>query len=151
MTLTSDPNHPGINKPLAPNDQNQAYLVLSEEERAKGFVRPVRDRYVHVGREVCGKTHNHYERDRSGRLWVCTGSKGHEGPCYTWKAVTDPVARVAEATNLLGCGTTTTMPDAIAETYARDPNFYGTTWCCECKAHMPVSEFRWFDGSILGS
>lgn len=27
------------------------YLVLSEEERAKGYVRPVRDKYVH---EKCG-------------------------------------------------------------------------------------------------
>ena len=25
----------------------KAYVVLSDEERAKGFVRPVRDRYVH--------------------------------------------------------------------------------------------------------
>lgn len=31
-----------------PRPQNDVYLVLSEEERAKGFVRPYRDRYVHV-------------------------------------------------------------------------------------------------------
>ena len=31
--------------------QNGAYLVLSEEERAKGFVRPYRDTYVHLS---CG-------------------------------------------------------------------------------------------------
>lgn len=33
--------------------QQKAYVVLSAEERAKGFVRPVRDSYVH---EKCGST-----------------------------------------------------------------------------------------------
>lgn len=33
--------------------QQKAYVVLSAEERAKGFVRPVRDAYVH---EKCGST-----------------------------------------------------------------------------------------------
>lgn len=33
--------------------QQKAYVVLSAEERAKGFVRPVRDSYVH---EKCGTT-----------------------------------------------------------------------------------------------
>lgn len=152
MTITSDRNHPGINKPRAPGDQNEAYLVLSEEERAKGFIRPVRDRYIHVGKEVCGKTRNNDERDRNGKLWVCTGAKGHEGPCFTWKAVSDAVARKTQSTHLLGCGTTTTMPQAIAETYARDNTFYGKTWCCGCNDHLPVGEFCWFDdGSVLGS
>lgn len=32
--------------------QQKAYVVLSEEERAKGFVRPVRDAYVH---DKCGQ------------------------------------------------------------------------------------------------
>lgn len=31
----------------------KAYVVLSDEERAKGFVRPVRDSYVH---DACGVT-----------------------------------------------------------------------------------------------
>jgi len=31
--------------------QQKAYVVLSEEERAKGFVRPVREKYVH---QKCG-------------------------------------------------------------------------------------------------
>ncbi len=30
-----------------PREQSDVYLVLSEEERAKGFVRPVRRSYVH--------------------------------------------------------------------------------------------------------
>lgn len=47
--LTTDRSDPG----LAPTEsgQQEAYLVLSPEERAKGLVRPVRMTYRH---EVCG-------------------------------------------------------------------------------------------------
>lgn len=33
---------------LKPNGQQQGYVVLAEEERAKGFVRPVRYSYKHI-------------------------------------------------------------------------------------------------------
>jgi hypothetical protein len=33
---------------LKPNGQQQDYVVLAEEERAKGFVRPVRRSYKHL-------------------------------------------------------------------------------------------------------
>lgn len=75
----------------------QGYVVLSDEERAKGFVRPVRDAYRH---------------DK--------------------------------------CGGVTTMHRTLAETYARDPQFYGGTFCATCRAHFPVGprgEFVWNDGS----
>lgn len=36
---------------IQPNGQQKAYIVLSEEERAKGFIRPVRRSYMH---EKCG-------------------------------------------------------------------------------------------------
>jgi hypothetical protein len=51
--LTSDPADPrlGHGADEAPVPQNEAYLVLSDEERAKGFVRPVRRSYWHV---TCG-------------------------------------------------------------------------------------------------
>ncbi len=65
----------------------RGYVVLSDEERAKGFVRAVRRSYVHEK-----------------------------------------------------CGTTTTMGRQIAETYARDPKFYGSTYCTGCNAHFPVGE-----------
>lgn len=68
----------------------KGYVVLTEEERAKGFVRPLRFVYVH-------KT----------------------------------------------CGTETRMHRAIAETYARDPSFYGGTFCAACRAHFPLSQFVW--------
>ena len=50
------------------------------------------------------------------------------------------------------CGSVTTMGNAIAETYARDPSYYTATMCCACKEHFPVAEFTWVsDGSIVGS
>ena len=76
----------------------KGYVVLSDEERAKGFTRPYRDSYRHTV-----------------------------------------------------CGTVTTMHRSIAETYARDPNFYSGTFCSGCRAHFPLCEFVWPDGSTLGS
>lgn len=73
--------------------QQKGYVVLSAEERAKGFVRPVRRSYVH---------------DK--------------------------------------CGTVTTMGQSLAETYARQPSFYGGTFCVGCRGHFPVGadgEFLW--------
>lgn len=48
------------------------------------------------------------------------------------------------------CGTITKMASAIAETYARDPKFYGATYCCGCHKHLPLFEFAWVeaDGTI---
>lgn len=99
--LTSDPNDPrlghGVDKEPIP--QHDVYLVLSEEERAKGFVRPLRRAYVHST-----------------------------------------------------CGTLTTMGLALCETYARNPSFYGATYCVGCQMHLPISEFTWDeDGEVVGS
>lgn len=47
---TDDRNDPALKRIDAKGMQDK-YLVLSEEERAKGFVRPVRRSYVH---ETCG-------------------------------------------------------------------------------------------------
>jgi hypothetical protein len=32
------------------------------------------------------------------------------------------------------------MGQALAETYARQPDFYSATFCCACGAHFPVGE-----------
>lgn len=51
-----------------------------------------------------------------------------------------------------GCGTVTTMGRALSETYARDPAFYGATFCVRCNRHLPVAEFVWSaDGQEVGS
>ena len=100
--ITTDPNDPRLTHYAGPETtapQSEVYLVLSEEERQKGFVRLVRQSYIH-------KT----------------------------------------------CGSKTTMGLDLSETYARNPQFYGATYCCTCSAHFPVSEFVW-DGTneIVGS
>ncbi len=78
------------------------YVALCPQERAKGFVVPVRRSYKH-----------------------------------------------------LKCGSVTTMAQALAETYARDPYFYSGTFCCNCRAHYPVGEdgeFVWTDdGTKVGA
>lgn len=53
MALTSDPQDPRLSHGVdeEPTGQAPAYLVLSEAERAKGFVRPLRQSYRHI---VCG-------------------------------------------------------------------------------------------------
>lgn len=48
------------------------------------------------------------------------------------------------------CGAVTTMGLALCETYARQPGFYGATYCCRCRMHRPVGsdgEFTWVDDS----
>jgi hypothetical protein len=102
MGTTDDPNDPrlshGVDEPGSKPGMADAYLVLSEEERAAGFVRPVRRLYMH-----------------------------------------------------LTCGTLTMMGVAIAETFARRPDFYGATYCCKCQNHRPVGEngeFVW-DGTNI--
>lgn len=101
--ITTDPSDPRLTRGVddKPVPQAQAYIVLSEEERARGFVRPVRRTYVHEK-----------------------------------------------------CGAATTMGRELAETYARDPSFYGATYCVCCQMHRPVGErgeFVWEDGSKVGT
>jgi hypothetical protein len=99
ITDSRDP----ILKQTRPDGQQEGYIVLSAEERAKGFVRPVRDSYIH-----------------------------------------------------LKCGSLTRMGYTIAETYARNPKFYGGTFCVKCSKHFPLKDeqgnwaFKWDDNSGQG-
>lgn len=55
--LVTDPDDPRLTHGIddEPTPQAEAYLVLSEAERAKGFVRPVRRSYIHTGGDApCG-------------------------------------------------------------------------------------------------
>jgi hypothetical protein len=99
VSLTADPEDPrlGHGTDTTPGPQNDVYLVLSEEERKKGFTRPLYRSYVHHDPE---------------------------------------------------CGAVTTMGLALCETFARDPSFYGSTYCSGCLMHRPVGaegEFTWLD------
>jgi len=152
MSLTTDPNDPrlGHGSDDKPVPQNAAYLVLSEEERAKGFVRPVRNAYLHVGiacprfplRDLTAE-----EAERHGPGYVkFEAYPESESPCVgrAWtQAQLDAVGK--------GCGAETTMGRALAETYARDPYFYGATYCVGCRKHRPVGaqgEFVWSHTSV---
>lgn len=93
----STPHGPTPTEKTLPDGQKADHWVMPSEQRALGFVRPVRRSYVH------------------GR-----------------------------------CGVVTSMPLAIAETYARQPNYYGSTFCCGCGGYFPVGvngDFVWDDGS----
>ncbi len=109
MGVTSDRNDPRLTHGVdsgEPREQAAMYLVLSDDERASGFVRPVRLSYIH-----------------------------------------------------LVCGSVTRMGLAIAETYARQPSFYGATYCMLCQQHCRVGadgEFLWIEndgteGSKVGT
>lgn len=50
-TMTDGSPVTGDHRELKDNGQQKGYVVLSEEERAKGFVRPVRQTYIH---KKCG-------------------------------------------------------------------------------------------------
>ncbi len=99
--ITENRNDPDLNN-IKDNGQQEKYLVLSEDEREKGYVRPVRTSYIHKK-----------------------------------------------------CGGLTTMNQKIAETYARDPSFYGATFCAVCGSHFDLlkdreRQFLWDDGSGQG-
>lgn len=141
-TLTDGSPVTPDHRELRPDGQQKGYVVLSEEERAKGFVRPVRKSYVHVGKQpkfpLRDLTPEEQERHAG-----CNYSKYEEYP-----ESESPLSGKfwTEAQLKSGCGSVTTMGQSIAETYARDPKFYGATFCCVCGSHFPVDEFVW-DGT----
>ncbi|MDA8260243.1 MAG: hypothetical protein M0Z99_32195 [Betaproteobacteria bacterium] len=156
MSLTDDPSDPRIKRgppDEAPVPMHDTYLVLSPEERAKGFVRPVRRSYKHVGSpgpEYPLRDLTDEEKDRHN------GGTGDEGYIKYEKypdSMSPRVGRFWTRAQLegagKGCGTVTTMGQALAETYAREPGFYGSTYCCGCMMHRRVGvdgEFVW-DGT----
>lgn len=135
--------------------QHKGYVVLCPDERAKGFVRPYRDAYKHVGRSICGKLiHTDPDKRLGGQRPVCDQANGHDGPCdSSYRVVSQPDHAAIERSHRIGgCGSVTTMGRALSETYARDPKFYGATFCCTCNRHLPVAEFVWTaDGMQVGS
>ena len=161
MSLTTNRNDPGVNKPKGEGQQNEAYLILSEEEIAKGFVRPVRNRYIHVGKSLqyykgIHRMLTEEEKAECDKPYVAvmTVLEKEDGSFLGGAYVTQAEIDKWKANERVGgCGCKTIMAREIAETYARNPNFYGSTWCMCCKKHIDVNEFVWDDGSneIVGS
>jgi len=99
MSLTTDKNNSNLGHGIddKPVQQNSVYLVLSEEEISKGYIKPFRTSYKH-----------------------------------------------------LTCDSVTTMGEKLSATYATDPWFYGSTYCCNCSMHRPLKEFVWMpDGESM--
>lgn len=44
------------------------------------------------------------------------------------------------------CGGSTTMKGELPESVARDPSYYGKTFCKTCEEYVPVEEVHWEDG-----
>lgn len=130
------------------NGQQKDYVVLTAEERAKGFVEPVRRSYVHVGPP--GPQHELRDlTDEERARYSDAGYVKYE----TYPTGGTVLGRLWTQSDLdkvgKGCGTLTTMSQALAETYARCPDFYSGTFCCGCGTHLPVGEvgeFVW-DGT----
>ena len=126
----------------------QDYIVLCPVERAKGFIRPYRDRYRHVGerpkyplRDLTEKEKVDY--DKYGYVKFETYPESES-------SVTGRFWTGAQLKS--GCGTVTTMGKALSETWRVNPQFYGATFCCGCSTHFPVAQFVWEeDGTVLGS
>jgi len=101
--MTTDRNDPRLNI-IRYDGQQETHIVLSEEERSKGFIRPIRLGYKH-----------------------------------------------------LLCNSETTIGRSIAETYAREPTFYGSTFCVNCGDYFSLRlednepAFLWdCDGTPVG-
>lgn len=151
MPITTDPNDPRLHE-AGPDGQNLAYIVLPDEERAKGFVRPYRDAYKHVGvrpdpknntRPLTDEEKNQHAERGYVLYEICPAGSSVVGRFWT------------EAQLNSGCGTVTTMGRALAETYARSPGYYGSTFCSGCGKHFRVGdggEFVWHpDGQRVGT
>lgn len=145
MGLTTNPDDPRL-RVTESSGQHQVYLVLSDEERAQGFVRPVRRSYRHVGipgpinplRELTEDEHTRYDRYNYVRFEQYSEAESSVVGRYWTQAQLDTIGK--------GCGGVTTMGQVIAETYARNPHFYGATFCVRCGKHLPVGaqgEFVW--------
>ena len=137
-----------LNQPEDHTGQYQNYIVLTEEERTKGFVRPLRRAYIHKGirpeyplRDLTEEEHKRYDKFGYVKYEKYPEDKYPSlGSFWTQEQLNS------------GCGTKTTMGLSLCETYARDPKFYGSTFCCGCNKHLPVKEFVWEeDGERVGS
>lgn len=152
MSYTTDPNDPrlGHGSDDKPVPMNEVYLVLSEEECAKGFVRSLRRSYLHRGRHVCGQYIPNNDGKLGGQVRVCMLPPDHDGTCGTVSRtfVQPEAARIHEKQLIGGCNEVTQMGLELCETYARKPDFYGSTYCVHCSKHLPVNEFVWCEDGV---
>lgn len=146
----------GAPRPINPaTGIHEDYYVICEEDRKKGFIRPVRTAYRHVGppgpkfqlRDLTDEERQRY--NEFGYVKYEEYPEGSHG-CVVGRFWTQhDLDRIGT-----GCGHQTIMHQAFAETYARNPGFYGATFCAYCRVHLPVGEageFVWPDGTRVGT
>lgn len=135
--------------------QKADHWVLSDLERAKGYVRLVRLSYRHVGLPVPPPERlrdlTPEEEERfGGNGYVKFEPYGEDRAPVTGRFWT---LEQLKRGNI--CGAETRMPAKCAETYAAQPGFYGQTFCCACGGYFPVGadgEFVWLDdGTRVGT
>lgn len=128
------------------------WVMCPGEIIQNGFKRPVRLTYRHVGRPgpkypLADLTPE--QRERFGvyakfEAYPPDSPEGRGGSAkgrYWTQAMLDSIGS--------GCGTVTSMPQAVAATYAAEPGYYGSTFCCGCRIYAAVGrdgEFVW-DGT----
>lgn len=127
-----------------PSGQHRDHVALSPAQRAKGFVRPVRTAYRHVGLRPKNPTRDLTEEEhaRYDQFGYVSYEEYPTGSGATGKFWTDEELKS-------GCGKVTTMQGrALSETYATDPGFYGSTFCIHCNDYFRVGEhgqFIWLE------
>jgi hypothetical protein len=132
--------------------QHVDHWVMCPGEIIKaGFKRPVRRSYLHVGLPAPKAPLRDLTDDERERYTKFGYVKFEPNPDYPDKSsITGTFWTQARLDAVdKGCGTVTTMPTAIAETYAAKPDYYGSTFCCGCGKYLPVGssgEFVW-DGT----
>lgn len=159
MSLTTNPNDPCLKDGQNENNQgqNNCYLVLSQEERDKGFIRPFRESYIHMGRKYSDGIKMLDKPEKSefnGNIYVAIANISIDGKVLGGTYITQKELEQYNRNGgyIGGCGVVTTMGYEIAATYARNPKFYNATFCVGCNKHLPLSEFLWSDSNdIVGS
>lgn len=121
------------------------WTMCPTEIMQAGFKRPVRLKYQHVGPpgpEYPLRDLTVEEVERNAPASYVKFVSYPEGSVAIGRYWTqDQLDKVGK-----GCGTVTSMPQQIAETYAANPGYYGSTFCCGCRAYLPVGkrgEFVW--------
>lgn len=149
MSVIEKPKgEPFDNGAVRPDGQYDRYAVLPSGER-KQFVRPYRDSYKHVGerpayptRALTAEEQERYAPYHYVAYEEYPENAPHGGCGRFW----------TQAQLNSGCGTVTHMGQALSETYAADPTYYGATFCAHCRKHFSVAEFVWTkDGTVVGS
>ena len=137
-----------------PIGQHAVYPVLWPEGRTKGFVRPVRNKYTHKGQRLRGTVRplTDEEKETYGQYGYVgfVSAPASESPIIGTYLTQEMLGKF-DGEYIQGCGVSTKMRSELAETYARDPKFYGATFCVGCNRHLPVDEFEWEDGETVGS